>query len=73
MNRRPAPDPDKVRAIVEELRGELDEEDHEKLEKLVAAYTYVTDLIRDDDMTIDRLRTLVKKNVRIRGGETRRR
>src|SRR5262249_8837748 len=52
---------EEVQALLERKREALGEEDYQKLQKLLRAFGYLTDLIGERDTTITELRTLLMK------------
>jgi hypothetical protein len=48
----------KVEAMLERAKTELDREDYEYLRAIADSYTYIAELAREPGMTMDRLREL---------------
>jgi hypothetical protein len=48
----------KVEAMLERAKTELDREDYEYLRAIADSYTYIAELAREPGMTMDRLRAL---------------
>ena len=52
---------EEVRALLERKRETLGEEDYQKLQTLLRAFSYLADLIGEKDTTISQLRVLLEK------------
>lgn len=54
-------DREELQAMLERKREALGEEDYQKLQKLLRAFSYLSDLIGEKDTTISQLRALLMK------------